>query len=80
MRLSHKGKPFFVNESEFTALPGGTRGPGSFIYLHAWSFKWSSTSISSVSASYYRLDYNNPYINNFNQSMYYGKSVRCLKD
>jgi len=69
------------NESNFTALPGGTRLVSeSFINLNENAFFWTSTQ-SDISSAYYRkLDFERGSTSYGYTSKSAGFSVRCIKD
>ena len=70
-----------TNSSGFTALPGGYRYfGGSFNYLGANGFWWSSSEYSGTSAWYRYLGYNYDLVSRRYYDKSLGYSVRCLKD
>lgn len=71
-----------TNESGFTALPGGWRSyDGNFNWMGNYAFFWSSTqTIVGLLAYYQLLTYDGPEVIRYEDYMYYGFSVRCIKD
>lgn len=67
-----------TNESGFSALPGGYRW-NTFDYLGYSGLFWSST-LTSGYAYYRNLGYGNGGVAINGQSLYFGMSVRCIKD
>lgn len=71
-----------TNESGFTALPGGYRGPyGSFFYIGNFGYWWSATENNATKAwycyvSYFKSDAKREY----DLGKDVGFSVRCVKD
>ena len=72
---------YATNESNFTALPGGTRLVSeSFINLNENAFFWTSTQ-SDISSAYYRkLDFDRGSTSYGYTSQSAGFSIRCVKD
>ncbi len=69
------------NRSGFTALSGGYRiNNGSFYNVGYYGIWWSATENGSSSAYDRYLDYNNSYVNRYNNPKSCGFSVRCLRD
>ena len=70
-----------TNESNFTALPGGTYLPsGDFINMEENAFFWTMTENDISSAYYRKLDYNRTSISYGQTTKSAGFSVRCVKD
>ncbi len=70
-----------TNSSGFTTLPGGYRDTdGTFDAIGNNGPFWSSTQISTPSAWYIDLSYNNADVFRNNNAKGYGFSVRCVKD
>jgi uncharacterized protein (TIGR02145 family) len=70
-----------TNETGFTALPGGYRGPdGTFYFIGYHGYWWSSMESSTTNAwlRYMLYDYSNVYRVSYSKK--YGLSVRCLRD
>ena len=68
-----------TNETGFTALPGGFR-TNSFTQMTTNGYWWSLTAESSDWAYYVYLDYSNSQFDRSQYPMFYGFSVRCLRD
>ena len=65
----------------FSALPAGCRhGDGDYGYEGYHADFWSSTENGSYNAYDLYLGYSNDYAGLYGSSLYYGRSVRCLKD
>ena len=81
-----------TNSSGFTARPGGYRytygdpnvsggSAGSACSgINSDGFWWSSTAVYTMTASGYKLNYNNSSLIGSGQLYFYGLSVRCIKD
>ena len=71
-----------TNSTGFTALPGGPRYDydGSFGYLGANGYWWSSTAFDATLAWYRNIYYYNVNINHNTDGKKSGYSVRCIKD
>jgi len=72
-----------TNETHFTALPGGMRGGSGqgFYDLGKTGRWWTSTMVSTSSASYRELFYNNKGLSYASpSSMKNGYSIRCIKN
>ncbi len=70
-----------TNESDFTALPGGTKNTSGFFYnLAYYALFWSSTEHSSASAWFRRLEYYNGIVVRDNYNKTEAFSCRCVKD
>lgn len=70
-----------TNESGFSGLPGGVRGPSGFTDVGQSGFWWSSTETTIFAAQCYSLRHWDGNIGDysfFNKE--FGVSVRCLKD
>ena len=69
------------NSSGFTALPGGLRSRGLFLYLNTETYYWSSTlfPMSSVAYTYYLISFGITFDNNGNY-YYDGQSIRLVKN
>lgn len=71
------------NSSGFNALPGGYRSGslGTFIYLSELAYYWTSTvSLTSDRNYSWSLSYNKSNLENSNDALKWGFSVRCVKD
>jgi uncharacterized protein (TIGR02145 family) len=70
-----------TNSSGFTALPGGLRVYDGFFSDMPTGGYWWSSSVSSVFTAWYRAQSNSfNDINRLSSNLWYGFSVRCLKD
>jgi uncharacterized protein (TIGR02145 family) len=70
-----------INESGFTALPGGYRNySGAFGNIKRYGYWWSSTESSSVNAYCRVIYYGFKYMTRTNGSKKSGISIRCVKD
>jgi uncharacterized protein (TIGR02145 family) len=69
-----------TNESGFTALPDGSRGPYGFDSALDWGFWWSSTEYDAISAWHIILFTYDATINKPSNDKKDGFSVRCAKD
>jgi uncharacterized protein (TIGR02145 family) len=72
-----------TNESGFTGLPGGNTGRNgsvSFANIGQSGFWWSSSESSTTDAWSRGLSYANNIAFRFDDSKYFGISVRCLRD
>jgi uncharacterized protein (TIGR02145 family) len=70
-----------TNESGFTALPGGFRGTNAtYEGIGGDAVYWSSTQASSGYAWYRYLYYYSSRAYRQNDHMYYGFSIRCVRD
>lgn len=70
-----------INESGFSALPGGFRGiDGGFGGIGDWADLWSSTEDISSHAWYGTLGYGSSQVARSSGNKHYGFSVRCVRD
>ncbi len=70
-----------TNESRFSAMPGGDRGPeDTFNLIGGFGVYWSTTESFSDAAYIRGLDYNKATVNRWDHLKHFGFSVRCLKD
>ena len=70
-----------TNSSLFTALPGGSRSYiGAFDGLGYFGAWWSSTELSTTTASDRYVDDHSSYLDSYNYNKKNGYSVRCLRD
>jgi len=70
-----------TNESGFSGLPGGYRGPnGSFFGIGYYGYWWSSTEYDSISAWFRYLSYDGGSVDRGGNDKRDGFSVRCLRD
>jgi uncharacterized protein (TIGR02145 family) len=71
-----------TNQSGFSALPGGYRGPGGqYNHLGILGYFWSSSESTIVGNSENRvLSFDNSYLAYSANEMLYGFSIRCLRD
>jgi uncharacterized protein (TIGR02145 family) len=70
-----------INESGFTALPGGQRNEAcSFLDIGNLGIWWSATESNAHSAFFRPMTANGSYINRGPFSKAFGVSVRCLKN
>lgn len=70
-----------TNESGFTGLPAGYRGnDGPFFNLAIYAICWSSSELSTTSAWYRSLYFNNGGAYSGGNTKNYGHSLRCVKD
>jgi uncharacterized protein (TIGR02145 family) len=69
-----------TNESNFTALPGGYRLEGGFVYIGKAGCWWSTTVYNTPDACYQNLWYDSEGLGFGNYSLVAGYSVRCLRD
>ena len=69
-----------TNESGFTALPDGARGPYGFSSALDWGFWWSATEYDATTAWHIILFTYDATVNKPSNSKNNGFSVRCLKD
>ena len=70
-----------INESGFTALPGGYRSPsGSFGEIGDFGYWWTATEYNSNNVRYWYMTSNNTYVHKYYNTKLYGRSVRCVKD
>jgi uncharacterized protein (TIGR02145 family) len=69
-----------TNESGFTALPGGNRGPDGTFYFNGYAGDWWSTQNYSIQAYSVRISYEWSSLLIGLQDIQRGMSVRCMKD
>jgi uncharacterized protein (TIGR02145 family) len=69
-----------TNESGFTALPDGWRGPYGFDSALDWGFWWSSTENDATTAWHIILFTYDSTVNKPSNDKKNGFSVRCIKD
>lgn len=70
-----------TNETNFTALPGGSRVyGGSFGGIENYGNWWSSSERDANSAWYYYMNSNYSYVRRQPSDKYYGYSVRCIRN
>jgi len=70
-----------INETGFTALPGGMRAYwGLFQYINEYGYWWSVTADVEDTAWFRSMGYNNIIVSRNSLKMNSGFSVRCLKD
>jgi len=74
------GFPQIINDTGFTALPGGCRSPtGSFNAIQSYGLWWSSTEADSTYARTREFGSNGSN-SQYGENKKYGLSIRCLKD
>lgn len=71
-----------INETGFTALPGGSRaaGTGSFQGVGQFAIWWSATGYSTSSAYCYQIDHDSGELKAIGNNKGSGFAVRCIKD
>jgi len=69
-----------TNESGFTALPSGSRYLNGTFPVIGYSGYWWSSALSSGSAYYWSVEYNNSSVHRDYDPKHDGFSVRCLRD
>lgn len=70
-----------INETGFTAVPGGYRfSLGTFVYVGYYGRWWSSTMSTASDADCYCIYYSTNDISSSSTDKHYGLSVRCLQD
>jgi uncharacterized protein (TIGR02145 family) len=70
-----------INDSKFTALPGGARyNNGTFNHIGSFGYWWIATEGNAIRAWYLRMRYNADYIDRNIYDKLGGFSVRCLRD
>jgi uncharacterized protein (TIGR02145 family) len=74
--------PNDTNESGFSGLPGGriySSWPSEFVDIGQYGHWWSSTTVGNTNAWSHSLNYDGN-VSHGSPYMYYGQSVRCLKN
>jgi len=71
-----------TNQSGFSALPGGYRGPigGTYYQISSHAYFWSSTESSGVSAWNRSLTFNLSGVHRWDDHKRDGYSIRCVRD
>ncbi len=64
----------------FSALPGGGRSSGYFVWVGTYGYWFSSTEYDNLVAMDRRINYDVPGVFRGGDQKYYGTSVRCVKD
>lgn len=69
-----------TNETGFSALPGGFRENGSFIFIRKYGYYWTSSDGSASGTWTREMNFEHGEVKRFSRAKKSGLSVRCIKN